>query len=42
MDELSSDGIIAAAATGTVIPLSSVADQVFASGAMGEGVAIDI
>lgn len=41
MDELSSDGIIAAAATGTVIPLSQVADQVFASGAMGEGVAIE-
>ncbi len=41
MGELTEDGTLCAAASGTVIPLSQVDDAVFASGTMGEGVAIE-
>lgn len=41
VDELVDDGEIDAVSTGTLIPLAKVDDQVFASGAMGEGVAIE-
>lgn len=41
MGELAEDGTLCAAVSGTVIPLSQVDDAVFASGTMGEGVAIE-
>ena len=41
MGELTEDGTLCAAVSGTVIPLSQVDDAVFASGTMGEGVAIE-
>ncbi len=41
VESLADDGEIDAVANGTVIPLSKVEDQVFASGAMGEGVGIN-
>ena len=41
MGELTEDGALCAAVSGTVIPLSQVDDAVFASGTMGEGVAIE-
>lgn len=41
MGELTEDGTLCAAVSGTVIPLSQVDDTVFASGTMGEGVAIE-